>query len=259
MMSYAAFSVTAMALELPAAYEPIILEQVRDIREYTANLARDGANEGTLVWARAVESHRGRHGSNWHCSVDDLHCAIVLQPEFPREQYGLMLAVSVIALGNALATHMSPMSALVYGWPNNVSLAGQKLAASWLDAGSTEHGPWLVVSSCVNIQHSPDDLSFNAMSVREAEGSTELTAEVLLDAYCRQFITVLNEWAEKGTKTLLRRWQMRMQDEGSEIRTGCRNDEITRLVGVDGHGNAITRNTDGQKLTLKLGDTVESS
>ena len=248
-----------MALELPAAYEPIILDHVLDIREYTRNLARDGANEGTLVWAKSVEGHIGRNSSTWVCNQGDLHCAIVLQPDFPREQYGLMLAVSVVALGNALATHMSPMSALVYGWPNNVSLAGQKLAASWLDANSTEQDPWLVVSSCVNIQHSPDDFSINAMSVREAEGTTDLTAEVLLDAYCRQFITVLNEWADKGTQTLLRRWQMRMQDKGSEIRTGHNSDGVGQFIALDSNGNAITRDSSGKETTLNLGNSVESS
>jgi BirA family biotin operon repressor/biotin-[acetyl-CoA-carboxylase] ligase len=202
--------------ELPAAYDLVEQEHGSDIRGVAAKLAGNGAEEGTLVWLKHQTRGTGRFGSQWHSAKGDLHCAIILQPDFPPAQYADMLLAGIVSMGNALAMHLSPMTALSYQWPGKLTIAGHTVAAVWVDY-SEQETPWLVVSCSVNIQQSPADFSIPAMSIREAEGTTTLDSATLLEAYARQFITVINSWSENGQESLVEKWKIRGNSPGQEI------------------------------------------
>ena len=44
-------------------------------------LARDGAPEGTLVWAEAQQAGRGRRGRSWQSPPGNLYLSLVMRPE----------------------------------------------------------------------------------------------------------------------------------------------------------------------------------
>ncbi len=202
-------------LNLPAAYRLEELGQVTCLRDSAAELANAGAEEGTIIVATEMTAPRGYQNKLWQGFAENLHASLVLEPEFGKDRYHEMLIVGVTSLGSSLATHVAPMTSLSYRWPNDLYIAGQKVASVWLDKGRSSKGDWLTVTVSVNLIHAPGDdtgdFTLPTMSVREAEGNSDTTAEVLLETWSRQFIAEINNWHERGFEYILSYWKTRSE------------------------------------------------
>ncbi len=51
--------------KLPPAYRLVALDSVGSTNDEALRLASEGAEDGTLVWAREQTSGRGRQGRSW--------------------------------------------------------------------------------------------------------------------------------------------------------------------------------------------------
>ena len=112
-----------------------------------------------------------------------------------------MALVATVAMGNALATHLTPMIALGYKWPNDLLIAGHKVGAVWLDSGESNDSPWLCITASVNIHSSPEDFAIPAISVSEAEGGTELRSKPCLKPMPGNSSPRLTRGRNEGRKT----------------------------------------------------------
>ena len=207
--------------QLPSAYEFERIGEVDCLRAVAAEKARDGGAEGTLLFASNLRDARGYQGTHWQGFAENLHAAILLEPDFDPEQFQQIQYVAVVSLGAAIATHVAPMTSLTYGWPNDLNIAGQKIASVWIDRGSQEERRWLTVTVSVNVMHAPgedtEDFSLQTMSLREAEGNSDITAPLLLETWSRQFIAEINNWHEKGFAHTLAHWNIRADSRGKPI------------------------------------------
>ena len=245
--------------ELPAAYQLIEFDSVNCIKSKAAELALGGADEGTLLWAKNQHKGTGRLDSNWHSKPGDLHCAIILRPDFPFERYAELLLVSSISMGNALATHVSPMTALEYAWPNKITIATHTIANVWVEYDQRDP-TWLSISCSANILDTPEDLSIPAISVLEVEGSTDLRSGTLLESFARQFITLINQWSDEGMSSIVDKWKLRA-DPAGEIKTVYTNQGeysgTTKAITDQGALEIVTEENDS--LIFQLSDFIEES
>lgn len=223
------------ALELPAAYELVEVAESDDIRKLAARNALHGGREGTLIWLKKQTSGQEWDGRPWYSQEGDLHCAILLQPEFEQQRYGEIILVASMSMGQALAHYLSPMTALGYCWPDKLMIANQVVGRVWVQY-SAAPSPWLSVSCSVNVLHSPEDFSIPAISVREAEGTTELDDEKLLQAFAREFITWINHWNEQGLSALVDKWKIRGNQPGTPCAAGSLCGTLSE---IDSMGNLV--------------------
>lgn len=254
--------------ELPAAYQLICYGQITDLRTRACELAQAGAEEGTLLWGTSQNNARGRMNQKWQCNQGDLHCTIILRPDFSSELYPQIMLVGAFSMTNALATHLSAMTALGFGWPNDITIAKHKVAAIWIDSNinfssdnviSDKQDAWLNVTTSVNIEHSPQDFSFPAMSIREAEGATELDSKLLLETYARQFITQINNWSEHGIGAMVKQLRNRADGLGQEKRIRLTNEQFTGILEEIGDsGEIIVRLANNTARTITLTDYLKT-
>lgn len=248
--------------ELPAAYELVCYDEITNMREKASELAEEGAPEGTLIWAKSQSHAVGRLGQKWYCNEGDLHCTIILRPEFAIDQYPQILLVGAVSLGNAIATYLSPMTSFSYHWPNDVTIVKHKVAAVWLDIGPPEGLPWLSLTVNTNIKYAPEDPSLAAISIKEIEGesesSAELNCETLLENYAKQFITQINNWSERGMDLVVKQWKSRAEGMGEEIIIRLINEEFTGVLEeINNNGDIVVRLTNNTTRIVTLADYVE--
>ena len=246
-------------LELPVAYKLIEFDSLNCIKSKAAALALDGAEEGTLLWAKEQHNGTGRPDSSWYSKPDDLHCAIILRPDFAFELYAELLLVGTISMGNALATHLSPMTALGYVWPNKITIATHTIANIWVEYDQKDPA-WLSISCSANILNTPDDLSIPAISVLEAEGSTDLRSGVLLESFARQFITLINQWSEEGMASIVNKWKLRadLGDKSTTLYT--RQGEYSGTIReITDQGSLEIVNEENENMIFQLSDFIEES
>ncbi len=244
--------------ELPAAYNLLVLDQVKCVRESGSDLAAQDYDEGTIVWVKSQADARARLNKQWLSHDGDLHCAIVLRPEFDPQKYQEILIVAIVSLGNAIAGHVSAMTALGYCWPNDIMIARDKIASVWLDQGISEMGEWLVISASVNISSTTHSQDINAISIHQAEGNKTLTTQMLLESYAREFIKQINNWAERGFDYIFKQWQVRLQSDDNRVELNTRKKVYSGIVkAVTPSAELRLETDDGKVTTISLSDYME--
>ena len=57
--------------QLPVQFELVQLARVDSVMQEAARRARDGADEGTIVWATEQTEARTRHGARWYSGTSE--------------------------------------------------------------------------------------------------------------------------------------------------------------------------------------------
>jgi len=249
------------APQLPMLYELIELETVTSVSDEAKRLVLEGAEEGTLIWAHQQLEGRGRKNTEWVSPKGNLYCSLILRPESPPAVAVQAHFVAVVSLGAALAGFLSPMSELRYRWPNDVLLSAAKVAAVVLHAPPARRGAleWLVLSIGVNVESYPENVAFPATSML-AEGCSELTEVDILEAFCRQFLSWINRWADRGFAPVHKNWTTRADSIGEAIEVRIVNEIVSgTFEALDDEGNLILELANGAHRTVSLTDAFSTS
>ena len=198
-------------LLLPHQYEPVLLDRVDDVVREAARRAKRGADEGTFVVAAEQSDARTRSGAVWFSPAGNVHCAVVLRPDFPNAQAGHLVYVAGVSAGAALAGLLPPMTGLRYRWPNRILLNGLDagriaVAAPGLDPDPM---PWLVLGLMMNVAHHPENPEPEAYNSVHASGSPEVGAEAVIEDFARHFLATINRWATDGFEPVARAFSAR--------------------------------------------------
>ncbi len=206
---------------LPGPYELIVVPEVDSVLAEAARRAEAGADEGTLIWAGSQRAARTRRGHPWDAPHGNLHCALVLRPDYDNATAQQVCTVAAVAAGAAIAEVVAPMTGMGFRWPGdlliNELLAGQvQLAAP---PGAADPWPWLAVAVSVNVAHHPENPEperYN--SVHDSGEADHVRALHVLEHFARHFLRWINVWAEEGYGPVRQAWLQRARDQG-ETRT----------------------------------------
>jgi BirA family biotin operon repressor/biotin-[acetyl-CoA-carboxylase] ligase len=213
---------------LPPAYRLIALDRVGSTNDEAKRLARGGAEEGTLVWAREQTAGRGRRGREWASPPGNLYFSLILRPDVPLASAAQLSFVAALGLGDALGGIVQPLVALQYKWPNDLLLNARKVAGILLEAEAGADGSveWLVLGVGVNVASHPPDTPYPVTSLHE-EGSAEATAADLLERFSRHFMSWVDRWLEDGFEPVRAAWRARARGIGETITIRLEKQEFT--------------------------------
>lgn len=194
---------------LPDHFTLVALDEVASTNAEAVRLAGEGAQDGTVVWARRQTAGRGRRGRAWISEPGNLYVSLLLRPETPVDK---CLQLSFVAANAVADTVMSvlPRHAEVHcKWPNDVLIEGRKTAGILLEAGPISAGvpDWLVIGIGINIADHPADTEFPATDLVGQGGGD--TVENLLVAFCRRFLSAMVTWRNLGFADARRSWLSR--------------------------------------------------
>jgi BirA family biotin operon repressor/biotin-[acetyl-CoA-carboxylase] ligase len=247
----------------PPRYRALhVLGRCASTNEEARELARRGAEDGTIVVADAQTAGRGRLDRSWHSppGVGLYASVLVREPELGPRLTLLPLLVGV-ALADGIAALGVADAALK--WPNDVLLGGRKLAGILCEfespAGQTGGDGAVVLGVGVNVGHLlgdfPSGLREQATSLRLALGRDVARETVLcrflaaLGARLQAFRTPADfPWDA---------WRARSAVEGQPVRVegppGGFDGEALR---VDPDGALVVRRTDGAELRVVAADVT---
>ena len=234
------------------------MDKTDSARAHAERLARQDADEGTVVWAKTQNAGIGRDGKYWISGYQNLHCAMILRPEHPYAEYCQLSLLATICAALAISRQAQPMEALHFRWPNDVLLNGGKVAGICLSGKRLGDGVgWLVLALNVNVYDHPDSQGFTGASMR-GEGFNSFDRVQVLEAYTREFLSGINRWAETGFGSLRSQWMMRSLDSSAPI---CLRWSEGEMAGVAKDlledGSLILYSQDNEH-TVALGDFFAS-
>lgn len=230
--------------QLPPHYELVELSSVDSVVGEAIRRACDGAEEGTLVWAGEQSDARTRNGGRWFSPQGNLHCSLILRPEFSNASGGQLAYVAALAAGSALAELLSPMTGLRYGWPGDLYInelkAGQFVIAA--PGAYTDPYEWLVLGTMINIEHHPPNPEPEEFNSVHSSGAPEVTVAQTLENFARYFLHWINRWAEDGFEPIRRQWQIRAEGVGESVDIHIADETLSgTFVEVDEEGRLVMR------------------
>ena len=101
-------------------------EKLASTNDTAANMAEDGAPEGTVVAAGEQTAGRGRHGRRWSSPEGEgLYLSVILRPEIPFDRLWQTAFLASLAAAEAVR-QVSGLTPEIK-WPNDVLLNGRKV------------------------------------------------------------------------------------------------------------------------------------
>jgi BirA family biotin operon repressor/biotin-[acetyl-CoA-carboxylase] ligase len=168
-------------------------------------LARQGAPEFTLVWARRQTAGRGRQGRPWDSPAGNLHTSLILRPDVAPARGPEIGFVVALAVGDAVAS-LVPGAPVQFKWPNDVLLGGAKLAGILLETSGIGDGriEALIVGMGLNVAQAPAGTPYPAAAL--GEGNPAITLEAALLAYANAFLARYRIWRAEGFAPIRQAW-----------------------------------------------------
>jgi BirA family biotin operon repressor/biotin-[acetyl-CoA-carboxylase] ligase len=242
---------------LPAAYELVFLDRVDSVVKEAVRRARRGAGEGTLIWAAEQSEARTPSGKRWYAPPGNLHCALIIQPDYDNVTAQQLIYLATISAGAAIADSVSAMTGLRWRWPDEILINDLKSGVVQLSVpeGGADPYPWLVLGLSINVaEHPPNPEPERFNSIHDS-GAPEVTVETLLEGFSRHFLAWINRWAEEGFEAARKAWTLRADGIGEAVSLRLRGDELRgKMAGINRRGEAELELDDG---TLRLVSVAE--
>jgi BirA family biotin operon repressor/biotin-[acetyl-CoA-carboxylase] ligase len=165
----------------PLRYYPSIGSTNEDAMTW----AHEGATEGAVVGADHQTAGRGRWGRTWSSEPGNLvQTSTVLRPNLPVLDAGVITT----AIGVACARAVEEISGLEVGlkWPNDVNIAGKKIAGILVESRVDDRGVITIAIAGVGINANwaiadmPEEIRDRATSISVAIGAPVDRLELLV-------------------------------------------------------------------------------
>jgi BirA family biotin operon repressor/biotin-[acetyl-CoA-carboxylase] ligase len=200
-----------------------------------------GLEQGSVVLAGEQTAGRGRHGRRWHSEpASGIYCSIVLKPA----------PALTLALGLATADAIARATGMLCDlrWPNDVMLAGKKVAGILVQVVDGN----AIAGIGINVNHSsfPAELVSEATSLRLHTG-----APVSLTGIVLTLLPAIDTFVELDRGTILRLFARASSYAAGRRVTVAQSDGTIEgtTAGLDPAGFLIVRKDDGTDTLIVAG------
>jgi BirA family biotin operon repressor/biotin-[acetyl-CoA-carboxylase] ligase len=229
--------------------------EVETIDSTNAEAARRHAAGSGPVWIRAgfQTEGRGRRGRAWVSPPGNFHASLLMPWSGPPRGAALLSFAAALALREALVVRGVPAAALALKWPNDVLLAGGKVAGILLEtAGSRGAVDHVVIGMGVNLIAAPEAAEVEPGALRPvsvlAEAGLRIDPARLLDALAPAFAARAGTLIAQGFAPLRAEWLAHAARLGAPIRarTGTAT-YVGRFETVDDTGALVLATAEGRR------------
>jgi BirA family biotin operon repressor/biotin-[acetyl-CoA-carboxylase] ligase len=243
---------------MPHGYRLLRMETVDSTNAEARRRAKAGEPGPLWIWSARQSQGRGRGGREWISQHGNLFASLLIGVNCPiRTASQLALLAGVVAYDTiAKLIAYEGRSELLLKWPNDILLAGEKLAGMLLEnVGSpAENRSMVIIGTGINLADHPPDLPQPAICLA-AYGMTITPAEALevLAATTHEWLTRWNEGT--GFPTIRRAWLDRAGPTGRPLRVRIEGDEAEGVYGgLDADGALRLLTPDGAEHRIAAGD-----
>jgi BirA family biotin operon repressor/biotin-[acetyl-CoA-carboxylase] ligase len=241
-------------LALPSSFSLHTLESVGSTNEEMQRLVREGAPEGTLLWAREQTQGRGRRGRGWSSPRGNLYLSLLLRPMVPPPEAAQIGFVAAVALAETLVGLLPAGPGIRCKWPNDLLIDGAKVSGILPEAtvasGLVEA---VVLGMGVNVASFPPDTPYRATSL--AAAGSKVDVETLLEALAPRLLAWYRRWREEGFAPVRARWLDLAIGLGEPIEVRLERELLSgRFASLDASGALDLELADGTHRLITAGD-----
>jgi BirA family transcriptional regulator, biotin operon repressor / biotin---[acetyl-CoA-carboxylase] ligase len=215
-------------------------------------LAKKGAEEGTIVIAEAQTQGRGRLSREWLSPEGGIYLTLILRPRISpayAPRINLMASVAVAATIRKLFGLKAELK-----WPNDVLIAGKKMCGilAEMDA-EMDVVNFVNVGIGINANTSVPQFKKTATSLKDALGR-EISRRAFLSALLVEIEQLLPLLMKAD---LLEEWKKLSATLNRDVIVMSLSEEVTgQAIDIDATGALILKSKDGSFRTVLVGDCI---
>ena len=215
---------------------------------------RDGDRlpEGFWLISDRQAAGRGRLGREWTDGIGNFMGSTLVHVSPDDPPPATLSFVAALALYDAVSECLVPPAVPMLKWPNDLMLAGAKIAGILLEG----EGRSVVVGIGVNLAIAPElpDRATIALSAFGPAPDRDIFAARLSDAFALQ----VGQWRDYGKEALFERWLSVAHPQGTALTVTVPDEDIFSgaFAGLEADGALRLRLADGSIRTIHAGDVV---
>lgn len=231
-----------------------------------------GVQEGTTVVAESQQHGRGRRGRTWVSSPGaGLWMTTILRPTVSSEMLSSLGIVVGVAVHRAVS--MLGATSAQLKWPNDVVIAGRKLAGILLESEQLPDGSAVVfVGIGINIamreqalgsgtgyasNSGEDDVWHRYIGLHDVTDSRP-DPHTVLHTVLRTLHTCYDQWCGAGLAPLLESWHHADALRGCTVRAQLGTEIVEGTAeGVDQRGGLLLRTAQGSQIRIVAGEVEQ--
>lgn len=241
---------------VPPEYRLIQLDRIGSTNDEAMRLASLGADPGLVIVAGEQISGRGRLGRAWSSPPGNLYMSVLLPLDRDLPQLAQLSFVAALALWDTTRHFVPPTADIVLKWPNDVLLAGGKLAGILLETFAPPGGPVkaVVLGIGVNLQHCPMEAPYPV--ARLCDHAATVTPDAFLPVLLERLSHWRFCWRRDGFAGLAPAWRERAHPPGFPLRARTGTMVLEgRFAGLAEDG-ALLLDTGDQTHRITAGDVL---
>ncbi len=214
------------------------------------------------IWSARQSQGRGRGGREWVSQHGNLFASLLIGLNCPlRTASQLALVAGIVAFDTiAKLIAYEGRSEILLKWPNDILLAGEKVAGMLLEnvGGANENRSVVVIGTGINLASHPENLPQPAVSL--ATYGMMVTPADALEALAASTHEWLNRWGEGACfPTIRRAWLDRAGPTGRPLTVRVGSQEAEGVYGgLDADGALRLLVPDGGEYRVTAGDVFFS-
>ncbi len=174
-----------------------------------AELARQGAAQGTVVHADSQTGGRGRGGKQFCSPPGGLYFSVILRPALEPEDFPLLTLAAGVGLAQGLKRMTGVQPQLK--WPNDLYFANRKLGGILTESGPLRAGlpEFVVVGVGINVAAPPEDFppELRRRVISLAEAGVVCCPAELLPPLVVELLAAAARFEHGGKAELLAEWR----------------------------------------------------
>jgi BirA family biotin operon repressor/biotin-[acetyl-CoA-carboxylase] ligase len=219
----------------------LVYEQTASTNDIAAEYAKNPDNSGVVVFAEEQTAGRGRSGAKWHSDRGHslLFSTVLIDCAVSSELLSLTCAVAVAEAIGQVGAHRAAIK-----WPNDIMLAGRKVAGILVEARAENQKSNIknqissvhIVGIGINCHQTPDDFP---PELRESATSLDLAAGARCRrvTVARRVLTSLDHWldvAERDSTRVAETWSRLSTQLNQRVTLSYNRRRFTgNCIGVD--------------------------
>ncbi|HEX7533286.1 MAG TPA: biotin--[acetyl-CoA-carboxylase] ligase [Methyloceanibacter sp.] len=214
------------------------------------------------IWSARQSQGRGRGGREWVSQPGNLFASLLIGLNCPLRVASQLALVAGIVTFDTIAKLIAyeGRSEVLLKWPNDVLLAGEKVAGMLLEnvGGANENRSVVVIGTGINLASHPENLPQPAVSLA-TYGMTVTPADAL-EALAASTLEWLNRWGEGACfPTIRRAWLDRAGPTGRPLTVRVGSQEAEGVYGgLDADGALRLLMPGGGEYRVTAGDVFFS-
>jgi BirA family biotin operon repressor/biotin-[acetyl-CoA-carboxylase] ligase len=244
--------------KLPSGYRLLRMETVDSTNAEARRRALAGEPGPLWIWSARQSQGRGRGGREWISQYGNLFASLLIRVNCPLRVAGQLALLAGIISFDTIAKLVAyeGRSEILLKWPNDILLAGEKVAGMLLEnvGSANESRSIVVIGTGINLASHPENLPQPAVSL--ATYGMTITPANALETLAGTTHEWLGRWGEGSCfPTIRRAWLDRAGPTGRPLTVRVGSQEVEGVYGgLDADGALRLLMPDGGEYRVTAGD-----